>query len=65
MVIQGQLPKVFLPMIGVLDGGVCGSHSQNTSPGSSAHSRGTAIVQAPSISPQTFYTRHRNLTQSF
>ena len=25
--IQGQLPKVFLPMIGVSDGGMCGSHS--------------------------------------
>ena len=25
--IQGQLPKVFLPMIGVPDGGMCGRHS--------------------------------------
>ena len=45
MAIKGQLPKVFLPMIGLLDGGMCGRHSQRTSPRSSAHS----IEQAPSI----------------
>ena len=26
-VIQGQLPKVFLPMIDAPDGGMCGRHS--------------------------------------
>ena len=38
-VIQGQLPKVFLPMIGVPDGGMGGRHSLSTSPRSSAHSK--------------------------
>ena len=37
--IQGQLLKVFLPMIGVSDGGMCGRHSHSTSPRSSAHIR--------------------------
>ena len=39
--IQGQLPKVFLPMIGVPDGERCVRHSLSTSPRSSsrAHSR--------------------------
>ena len=37
--IQGQLPKVFLPMIGVLDGGMCGTHSLSTSTRSSSQSR--------------------------
>ena len=47
--IQGQLPKVFLPMIGVPDGVMCGKHSWSTSPRSSAYSR-DAIEQAPTIS---------------
>ena len=37
--IQGQLPNVLLPMIGVPDVGMDGKHSQSTSPRSSAHSR--------------------------
>ena len=33
------MPKVFLQMIGVPNGGICGSHSKSTSPRFSAHSR--------------------------
>ena len=37
--IQGQLPKVFLPMVGVPDSGKCVKHSQSNSPRSCAHIR--------------------------
>ena len=37
--IQGQLPKVLLPMIGIPDGWMGGRNSYSTSPMSSAHSR--------------------------
>ena len=43
MAIHGQLPKVFLPMIGVPDGGMSGRHSLSTSPKSSAH----VVVECP------------------
>ena len=38
-IIKSQLPMVFLPMIGVPDGGRCGRYPYSTSPRSSVHSR--------------------------
>ena len=45
---------VFLPMIGVPDGGMCGRHPQITSPRSSAHSRDRHGAGSFRRSPQEY-----------
>ena len=45
-----HLPKVFLPMIGVANGGMCGRHSRALVL-DLVIIAGTAIEQAPSVGP--------------